>query len=131
MYIDLYLLAEYVLCIQQNLTLLKEELPDTGDAKLLMEHLYGFLDQTNISDIEDQVGATSQKSKLLKILIMKGKLPCKELFRVMEVDLERGNLIEEMKTKSAHLRKRGTNLLFKGLVINWIKMQNNDCNHIQ
>ncbi|XP_078324280.1 uncharacterized protein LOC111123198 isoform X2 [Crassostrea virginica] len=103
--------SEYVLCIQQNLTLLKEELPDTGDAKLLMEHLYGFLDQTNISDIEDQVGATCQKSKLLKILIMKGKLPCKELFRVMEVDLERGNLIEEMKTKSAHLRKRGRPVL--------------------
>ncbi|XP_061164251.1 uncharacterized protein LOC133173280 [Saccostrea echinata] len=99
--------TEYATCIQQNFCLLKEELPDSRDAKMMVDQMYGFLDQTNISDINWFTGARKQKSKLLKILLIKGKDACEELFRVMEVDLERNDLIDKMEEKSAEMKKRG------------------------
>lgn len=49
--------------------------------------------------------ARRQISKLLKALIRKGKTACKELFRIIEVDLKREDLIQEMKNRSADMRK--------------------------
>lgn len=73
-----------------------------------MEH---ELDPTNISDIESCKGAVRKISKLLKILLIRGKSACKEFFRVMEVDLKREDLIQKMKYKSAEIKRRGNNCI--------------------
>lgn len=67
-----------------------------------------MLDKSNISDIECCTGIRRQKSKLLKILLMKGKLACKELFRVVEVDLKKKELVQQMAKKSADMKTRGS-----------------------
>lgn len=74
--------------------------------------MYGFLDETNVSDIDHFHTAKQQKSKLLKILLMKGKPACKELFRVVDVDLNRGDLIIRMKERSGEIKKRGLYMLY-------------------
>lgn len=71
-----------------------------------MEH---ELDSTNISDIESCKNAVRKISKLLKILLIRGKPACKEFFRVIEVDLKREDLIQKMKYKSAEIKRRGNN----------------------
>lgn len=71
-----------------------------------MEH---ELDPTNISDIESCKNAVRKISKLLKILLIRGKSACKEFFRVMEVDLKSEDLIQKMKYKSAEIKRRGNN----------------------
>lgn len=80
------------------------ELPETDHATAIMEHL---LDESNISDIEHCIGNIRQKSKLLKILLMKGNPACMELFRAIKVDLKRNDLIKTMKNKSAEKVNRG------------------------
>ncbi|XP_062571659.1 uncharacterized protein LOC134233692 [Saccostrea cucullata] len=99
--------SDYAVCIQQNFCLLKEELPDSKDAKIMVDQMFGFLDQTNISEINSFTSARKQKSKLLKVLLMKGKPACKEIFRVVEVELNRMDLVTKMREKSAELKKRG------------------------
>lgn len=69
-----------------------------------MEHI---LDESNISDIECCFGARRQKSKLLKILLMKGDSACLELLRVVEVELKRVDLLQTMKKRSANIKERG------------------------
>lgn len=39
---------------------------------------------------------------------MKGKRACKELFRVVEVDLKKKELIQQMAKKSADMKTRGS-----------------------
>nr|XP_034318199.1 sacsin-like isoform X8 [Crassostrea gigas] len=96
--------SEYSTCIQHNFILLQENIPCFGDARFLMEH---ELDPTNISDIESCKSAVRKISKLLKILLIRGKPACKEFFRVMEVDLKREDLIQKMKYKSEEIKQRG------------------------
>lgn len=72
-----------------------------------MEHV---LNRSNISDIEHCNGKIRQKSKLLKILLMKGCSACKELFRAIEIDLKRKDLITTMEIKTAEKEKRGIRL---------------------
>lgn len=102
-----YFVAEYAYCIQLNFTLLLDELPDS--ALIIMEHV---LDQSNISDIESCSGTRRQKSKLLKILLMKGELACKELFGAVKVDLKREDLIQIMTSRSAEINERGKHYKF-------------------
>lgn len=73
----------------------------------MMDYVYGFLSTANISDIECISNATRQKSKLLKILIMKGELPCQKLFKVIKEDLKNEKLINIMKMRSEYLKNRG------------------------
>ena len=105
--ISSYHVAEDAVCIQQNLTRLLDELPDNGTAKPMIDHMYGFLDDTNICDIESCEGARRQKAKLLKILMLKGMRSCNELFRVIEEELRRGDLIRTIRQKSSYLMERG------------------------
>lgn len=98
--------AECTQCIQHNFTLLQVELPDPDHA---LEMIGYMLDNSNIDDIKrfEKHGKIRQKSKLLKILLVKGNPACMELFRVIEVDLKRGDLIETMKRKSTERVNRG------------------------
>lgn len=96
--------AEYTDCIQHNFTLLQEELPYADLTTTIMEYM---LDQTNISDIESCTGQIRQKSKLLKILLTKGKPACKELLRAIEVDLKSPELIHKMNIRSVYKTARG------------------------
>lgn len=95
--------AEYVHCTQHNFTFLQDEL-QVGNyyRAVFMEHV---LDSPDFSDIQMCTSARRQISKLLKALIRKGKTACKELFRIIEVDLKREDLIQEMKNRSADMRK--------------------------
>lgn len=69
-----------------------------------MEHLF---DKTNEYEIDHCPGKIRKKSKLLKIILMKGNHACKELFKVIEAKLEREELIPEIKKRSADKTTRG------------------------
>ena len=73
----------------------------------MMDYVHEFLSTTNISDIHCTSNATRQKSKLLKILIMKGEPPCQKLVRVIKEDLKNEKLINIMKKRSKYLKNRG------------------------
>lgn len=108
--------AEYTDCIQHNFTLLQEELPYADLTTTIMEHM---LDQSNISDIESCTGQIRQKSKLLKIILTKGKPACKELLRALEVDLKRPELIQKMNIRSAYIKARGNISYLLTMLINF------------
>lgn len=91
--------------IQHNFTILQEELPDSDYATVIMKQV---LDFSNISDIESCKGAFRQKSKLLKILLMKGQRACKVLLSTIKDVLKREDLILNMGSKSKALMIRGT-----------------------
>lgn len=96
------LLADHAQCIQHNFTLLQEELPGTDIATVTMERY-----SINRISVECCSGAIRQKSKLLKILLMKGNSACMNLLRVVEVDLKREDLLQTMKKRSANIKERG------------------------
>lgn len=100
----MFILAEIAICIQHNFTLLQEELPDIEFSVPLLEHI---LDPSNISDIEVCFGTICKKSKLLKIILMKGNYACEELFHVLKSVLKREDLIQRMIKKSADIMRRG------------------------
>lgn len=110
MYLDIILkhisclfTAEFVHCTQHNFTFLQDELQVGNSYRaVFMEHV---LDSPTFSDIQMCTSARRQISKLLKALIRKGKTACKELFRIIEVDLKREDLIQEMKKRSADMRR--------------------------
>lgn len=66
-----------------------------------------MLDKSNLSDIQSTTGVRRQKSKLLKILIMKGTSACEELFKAIEIYLNRKDLIQKMKSRSDEILQRG------------------------
>lgn len=66
-----------------------------------------MLDESNLSDIESTTGVRRKKSKLLKILIMKGTSACKELFEAIEIYLKRKDLIQKMKSRRDAILQRG------------------------
>lgn len=95
--------SEFVHCTQHNFTFLQDELQVGNSYRaVFMEHV---LDSPTFSDIQMCTSARRQISKLLKALIRKGKTACKELFRIIEVDLKREDLIQEMKKRSADMRR--------------------------
>lgn len=96
--------AKYEQCIQSSFTILQEELPGTGHASVIMEHV---LDPSNISDMQNCNGTRLQISFLLKSLLMKGEAACKELFRVVETDLKKVELIQQMIDRNYEIKKRG------------------------
>lgn len=82
------------------------ELPDPDHALEMIRHKLNNLDIDDINRFK-KYGKIRQKSKLLKILILKRNTACMELFRVIVVDLKRGDLIETMKRKSTERVNRG------------------------
>lgn len=96
--------VEYRLCIQHNFTTLQIELPDYESVTIMMEHV---LSVSDISCIQCCSGSVRQKSKMLKILIMKGEHACKKLFETIEFDLGRKDLTLKMTKKSHDLKMRG------------------------
>ncbi|XP_052678854.1 uncharacterized protein LOC128159711 isoform X2 [Crassostrea angulata] len=93
------------LCIQHNFTLLQEELPYTDDEAIVMiEHIF---DECNIADVKCCTGTRRKKSKILKILLMRGESDCEEFFRVVDEDLKRKDLIQKMKKNSDDRIRRG------------------------
>lgn len=93
------------LCIQQNFTLLQKELPDADCTTAIMDHLF---DKTNLYDIDHCKGKIRRKSKLLKILLMKGNPACMELFNVIaDANVKRKDLIIKMETRNDEMESRG------------------------
>lgn len=74
-----------------------------------MGHL---LDQTNKYDIGHCEGEIRQKSKLLKILLLKGKRECMELFKVVGENLKREDLLQTMKERIDYIETRGNYIFF-------------------
>lgn len=66
-----------------------------------------MLDESNLSDIQSTTGVRRKKSKLLKIIIMKGTPACEELFKAIEIYLKRRDLIQKMKSRSDEILRRG------------------------
>lgn len=98
-------LSEYEKCIQRNFTFLEEELPE------ITTRMVKVLNESNLSDISSCTGRRRQLSKLLKIILMKGRSACMGLFRVLEVELKRTDLIQKMKCRSTDIEKRGKPIL--------------------
>lgn len=92
------------ICIQHNFTFLQEKLPDADCTTAVMDNLF---DKTNHYDIDHCEGKIRKKSKLLKILLMKGNPACMDFFKVIEANLDTGNLIPIMKKRSADKTTRG------------------------
>lgn len=93
------------LWIQHNFTLLQEELPYTDDeAIVIIEHIF---DDSNIADVKRCSGTRRKKSKILKILLLKGETACLEFFRVLGEDLQKPALIQRMKENSNDRIRRG------------------------
>lgn len=98
-------LSEYEKCIQRNFTFLEEELPE------ITTRMVKVLNVSNLSDISSCTGRRRQLSKLLKIILMEGRSACMGLFRVLEVELKRTDLIQKMKCRSTDIEKRGKPIL--------------------
>lgn len=69
------------------------------------------LSESNVSDIESCIGTYSQKSKLLKILILNGQYACQQLFEAIHTSLKRENLIQMMKNHSEGIIRRGNTMI--------------------
>lgn len=93
------------LWIQHNFTLLQEELPYTDDETIVL--IEPIFENPNIADVQRCTGTRRKKSKILKILLLKGETACVEFFRVVEEDLKRKDLIQKMKERSDDRIRRG------------------------
>lgn len=69
-----------------------------------MDHLF---DKTNLYDIDHCMGEIRKKSKLIKILLMKGSAACIELLYMVDTNMEIEDLIQKMKTQSETKSRRG------------------------
>lgn len=90
--------------IQRNFTTLLQELPNVNIIVLTLEHIF---DSSEIIDINSCPGTIRPLSKLLKILMIKGKQACDELLRVIEVGFGRVDLIAKMKERNDAIERRG------------------------
>lgn len=100
----LFYVAKEAVCIQHNFTTLQTELPSI---KLATRMLKNVLDHSNISDIDRCGGPFLQKSKLIKIILMKGVLTCKNFVTAIELQLKRTDLVQQMKRHYDDVRGRG------------------------
>lgn len=69
-----------------------------------MDHLF---DKTNLYDIDHCMEEIRKKSKLMKILLMKGSAACIELLYMIDTNMEIEDLIQKMKTQSETKSRRG------------------------
>ena len=99
--------GEHVLCVRQNFILLLENLPGDKHEIPMIDHMYGYLDAVNLSDILHQASSRRKKSKLLKILMIKGEEPCFELLNVLEDDHRNVDLLCDIKKRCAYMKQRG------------------------
>lgn len=104
-HIFVLLIAKYAMWIQHSFTVLQEELPDSDYVTFLMKRV---LDFSNTSDIDSCKGPLRQKSKLLKILLMKGQRACEFLLSAIKDVLKREDMILNMESKSNAVMNRGT-----------------------
>lgn len=81
-----------------------EELPDID---VVVPFLQNILDSSEMRDINSCRGRIRRLSKLLKILMMKGKQACDELLTAIKDVLKRENLIIKMKEKYVAIERRG------------------------
>lgn len=99
--------AEYAVCIQRSFTTLQIELQEA--ILPTMEHV---LTESDVSDIDHCSNRFRKISKLMKILISKGDMSCKELFGAIAWRDKRKDLIEKMITRSDYLVRRGKSIMF-------------------
>lgn len=100
----LFYVAEEAVCIQHNFTTLQTELPSIDLATRMMDHV---LDRSNKSDIDRCGGPIRQKSKLIKIILMKGKFTCKNFVTAIKEQFERADLVQRMKRHNDDVGGRG------------------------
>lgn len=67
----------------------------------------GIFDVYNIADVKSCTGTRRKKSKILKILLMKGETACADFFRGVEENLKRTDLIQKMEKNSNDRIRRG------------------------
>lgn len=80
------------------------ELPNADYVTEVMGHMF---DRTNEYDIAHCKGEIRQKSKILKILLLKGNCACMELFKVVGEIMKREDLLQTMKERSDYIKTRG------------------------
>lgn len=114
----LFYVAEYAVCIQHSFTTLQNELPPIDFAICMLEQI---LDRSNISDIDKSGGSTRQKSKLIKIILMKGMPTCKDFVTTIQVQFEREDLVQQMEEHNADVTRRGNHTYFDYNVVCHIK----------
>lgn len=100
---DLFV-GDNALCIQHSFTTLRKELPEIDHSKLMVESV---LDDSDISDINGCDYVIRQKSKLIKIILKKGKNACNTLLRAIHEQLKRDDLIRKMISKNDYIKRRG------------------------
>lgn len=114
----LFYVAEYAVCIQHNFTTLQEELPPIDVAICMLKQI---LDRSNISDIEKGGGRTCQKSKLIKIILMKGMPTCEDFVTAIQQKFERTDFVRKMEMHNDDVTRRGNHLYFDYNVVCHIK----------
>lgn len=105
----LFYVAEEAVCIQHNFTTLQTELPSIDLATRMMDHV---LDRSNKSDIDRCGGPIRQKSKLIKIILMKGMSTCNDFVTAIDLQLKRKDLVQQMERHNDDVRRRGNHKYF-------------------
>lgn len=113
-----FYVAEEAIRIQHNFTTLQEELPGIDFVTHMLKHV---LSHSNISDIDRCGGVFRQKSKLIKIVLMKGMSTCEEFLKSIELILKRRDLVQQMKNYSDAVTKRGNSQNARLLLLYVIK----------
>lgn len=104
----LFYVAEYeVMLLQHNFTTLQNELPPVDIATCTLKQI---LDRSNISDIERSGGSSRQKSKLIKIILMKGKSTCKDFVTAIKEQFKRTDLVQQMEKYNDDVTRRGDHI---------------------
>lgn len=101
--------AQEAVCIQHNFTTLQTELPSIDLATRMLKDM---LDRSNISDIDRCGGPIRQKSKLIKIILMKGKLTCENFVKAIKEQFERAPLVQRMERHNDDVGGRGSHTYF-------------------
>lgn len=105
----LFYVAEYAVCIQHNFTTLQNELPSIDFAICKLKKI---LDRSNISDIDKSGGSTRQKSKLIKIILMKGMPTCGDFVTAIKEHFKRTDLVQQMEKHNVDVIRRGNHIYF-------------------
>lgn len=103
-YCILFYVAVDVVCIQHSFTFLQTELPSIDLATRILTDM---LNCSNISDIERCGGPIRQKSKLIKIILMKGILTCESFVTAIKEEFKRTDLLQRMERHNDDVGERG------------------------